>query len=189
VDEDSAALRAEQAPHAGRRGGERISRAGNPELSSDFATFYRQQTPGLVAFVMWLGAPVHDAENIAQETMLRAYKGRKAIEHPRTWIRVVASREYFRSVLNGNDDPVAEVPETSRPGIDAAVTGEEQARVLALLRRLPPRQRQIMAWVYDGYKPKEIAVLLGIELNAVRVSLHKARETVKAYLEQKGGGF
>ena len=65
--------------------------------------------------------------------------------------------------------------------------GQEQASVLALLRRLPPRQRQIMAWVYDGYTPKEIADLLGMEPNAVRASLHKAREALKACLEQEGG--
>jgi RNA polymerase sigma factor (sigma-70 family) len=143
--------------------------------------------PNLMAFVMQLGAGVHDAENIAQETMLRAWKGWKTIEYPRKWTRVVASREFFRSALARSDNPVAEVPETSHPDADAAVVGEELAYVLALIRQLPMRQRQIVAWAYDGYTPKEIALVLEMDPNAVRVSLHKARGALKAYLVQEGG--
>lgn len=157
------------------------------DLYSGFAAFYREQMPGLVAFVVQLGAGVHDAENVAQETMLRAWKGWETIEYPRKWIRVVASREFFRTALARNDDLAAEVPEIPHLGTDAGVIGEELARVLALLRRLPMRQRQIVAWAYDGYTPKEIAVVLDMEPNAVRVSLHKAREALKAYLAQEGG--
>jgi RNA polymerase sigma-70 factor (ECF subfamily) len=143
--------------------------------------------PDLVAFMMWLGADVHEAENVAQEAMLRAYKGWETIEHPRAWVRTVASREHFRRRLACHEDPTPEVRNIPQSDADAAVISQEQARVLALLGRLPLRQRQIMAWVYDGYTPKEIAGILGMEPNAARASLHKAREALKAYLAQEGG--
>jgi len=153
---------------------------------SQFEAFYKQQMPGLVAFIMWLGAGKRDAENIAQETMLRAYEGWTTIEYPRAWIRVVASREHFRGTRSRRADPVSNVPEISCPAGDAGVMDQEQSRVLALLQRLPPRQRQIIALVYDGYTPKEIADLLDMEPNAVRGSLHKARQALKAALAQEG---
>ena len=72
---------------------------------------------------------------------------------------------------------------------DVAMTGEadEQARVLDLLRRLPLRQRQVMALAYDGYTPEEIASLLGMEPTAVRVNLQTARERLREYLGQEEG--
>lgn len=188
MDEVTASPRPGSAPPGSRRGeDEHIPRVGEPDLSSGFAMFYRQQLADLVAFVRWLGADVHEAESVSQETMLRAYKAWVTIEHPKAWARAVASREYFRRILACHDDPAADVSDIPCPDADAAMIGQEQADVLALLRRLPLRQRQIMAWVYDGYAPIEIAALLGMEPNAVRGSLHKARETLKAYLAQEGG--
>jgi RNA polymerase sigma factor (sigma-70 family) len=69
---------------------------------------------------------------------------------------------------------------------EAAMLGPEQARVLGLLRLLPPRQRQVMAWVYDGYTPAEIATFLGLDPGTVRASLHKAREMLKYHLTGEG---
>ena len=70
---------------------------------------------------------------------------------------------------------------------EAAVIGPEQARVLEALRLLPYRQRQVMAWAYDGYTPAEIATFLNLDSGTVRASLHKARETLKRHLIGKGG--
>ena len=43
---------------------------------------------------------------------------------------------------------------------EAVMLGPEQAAVLEALRLLPGRQRQVMAWAYDGYTPAEIATFL-----------------------------
>ena len=166
---------------------ERVPGAGDPDLSLGFATFYRLFMPGLMAFVMWLGADVHEAEDVAQEAMLRAYRGWETIEYPKAWVRTVASREYFRRRLACHADPAVDAGNIPQSDADTAVISHEQARVLALLRRLPLRQRQIMAWVYDGYTPREIAGFLDMEPNAARGSLYKAREALKAYLAQEGG--
>jgi RNA polymerase sigma-70 factor (ECF subfamily) len=70
---------------------------------------------------------------------------------------------------------------------EAGTLGPEQARVLQVLRLLPYRQRQVMAWTYDGYTPAEIATFLNLDAGAVRASLHKARETLKRQLIGEGG--
>lgn len=161
-----------------------------PEAGVPFPDFYRCGMPGLVAFVMWLGAGADEAADVAQETMTRAWQNWARIRHPRAWVRKVASREYCRRIVASDDEPTAETSDHLLPAGAAAdeiaLLGPEQARVLDALRLLPPRQRQIMAWVYDGYAPAEIATFLNLDSGTVRASLHKARETLK-HLTGEGG--
>ncbi|MFM9596568.1 sigma-70 family RNA polymerase sigma factor [Streptomyces scabiei] len=67
---------------------------------------------------------------------------------------------------------------------NAAAEWEQQQDLLRLLADLPPRQRQIMAWKYDGHSPAEIAEELGISSETVRASLLKARRALAARLAQ-----
>lgn len=161
-----------------------------PSGGLSFEEFYRQHTAGLVAFVMWLGAGAAEAADIAQVTMIRAWQGWARIEHPRTWVRKVASREYLRRIAACHEEPAAEPGDLLRPGADgveeAVMLGPQQAGVLELLRRLPARQRQVVAWIYDGYTPAEVAEILGLAPGAVRASLHKARESLRHYLTGEG---
>lgn len=154
-----------------------------------FSAFYKHEMPRLVAFLMAMGSSIHDAKDDAQEAMRLAYSRWDTISSPRAWTRKVASSKYMRRVLACQEDPAGELPE--KPGREdlthVAVIGQEQSRVLKLLWELPPRQRQIMAWTYDGYAPKEIAEHLGIEANTVRVTLHNARQALKERLAREGG--
>lgn len=59
---------------------------------------------------------------------------------------------------------------------------EYEGWVAGLLAELPARQRQVLTLTAEGYKPTEIADLLGIEPNAVRVNLHHARAKLQARL-------
>ncbi|MEN3308920.1 MAG: hypothetical protein V7603_5122 [Micromonosporaceae bacterium] len=66
------------------------------------------------------------------------------------------------------------------PVPEAAVT--EQAvdqDLLRLVADLPPRQRQIIALVADGYSQAEVAEALGLTPSAVRANLYKARRNLK----------
>jgi RNA polymerase sigma-70 factor (ECF subfamily) len=140
---------------------------------------------------MSLGARPEEAADVTQEAMIRAYQGWKKINYPHRWVRVVATREYMRRLYSDHEEPVGEIRGALlRPGVaaadEAAIVGPAQARVLEILRLLPSRQRQVMAWVYDGYTPKEIAEILELDPGAVRVNLHKAREALKCYLAGEG---
>jgi RNA polymerase sigma factor (sigma-70 family) len=50
--------------------------------------------------------------------------------------------------------------------------------VLAALQELPPRQRQVMAWIIDGFGATEIARELGVSPESVRQSYAKARKNL-----------
>jgi RNA polymerase sigma-70 factor (ECF subfamily) len=65
---------------------------------------------------------------------------------------------------------------------------DEARRVLAALADLPPKQRQVMAWIIDGFSPAEIARELDVDPATIRQSLAKARKNLKQQLGIAGGG-
>ncbi|MDT3443824.1 sigma-70 family RNA polymerase sigma factor [Pseudofrankia sp. BMG5.37] len=145
-----------------------------------FSGFYREDMPRLVAFLMWLGAQPADAVEIAQDTMTEVFRRWDDLTTPKAWARTVASRAYGRRLATLREDPVDD-PAASVPtppgstGIDALVDTHE---VVALFAQLPMRQRQVMAWTFDGFTPAEISAELGLSAEAVRASLYKARATL-----------
>jgi RNA polymerase sigma factor (sigma-70 family) len=120
--------------------------------------------------------------------MIEAYRSWPVIEHPRAWTKRVASRKYARRVTQVEKpiEPTGLSP-LLPSGIDAS-EWEERHEILGLLAQLPPRQRQVMAWTYDGYSPSEIATELNITADAVRTNLMRARRALAAHLGLSGGG-
>jgi RNA polymerase sigma-70 factor (ECF subfamily) len=155
-----------------------------PSLHLEFEIFYRSFVKNLVGFLIWQGARLADAAEIAQETLQRAFRSWPTIDHPEAWCRRVASREYARRIATVNETPGREL--AGGPLLPASPSQtsawEERQEVLRLLALLPWRQRQVMAWTFDGYEPTEIADELGISAEAVRSNLYKARKTLAEYL-------
>lgn len=159
-----------------------------PSLPShSFEAFYQEFTPTLVGFLIRQGARLAIAAEITQETMIKAFRKWAEIDNPQAWARRVASRDLVRHVSRAEADLCEEVPEPSPllSSPDAAAAWEQQQDLLRLLADLPPRQRQIMAWKYDGHSPSEIAEELGISPETVRASLLKARRVLAARLQQR----
>jgi len=71
------------------------------------------------------------------------------------------------------------------PDPNETAVWEEQHAIIRLLAQLPPRQRQVLAWTYDGFTPEEIARELQISGEAVRQNLLRARRKLAAILEAK----
>lgn len=152
--------------------------------TEEFEAFYLEFTPKLVGFLIRQGARLSIATEIAQDTMLTAFRKWAEISNPPAWTRRVASRELIRHLSRAEADLCEDVPEPSPllSSPDAAGEWEQQQDLLRLLADLPPRQRQIMAWKYDGHSPTEIAEELGISPETVRSSLRKARLMLAARL-------
>jgi RNA polymerase sigma factor (sigma-70 family) len=174
---------------------ESLDRTGRDELSTPlpdpavFADAYRKLAPRLVAFLLWSGAPYADAAECAQEALVEAYRRWSSIEHPHAWCRKVASRLYARR-LASLEDPTGDPGATGTPLLaeeTPADIGDQHRQVLHVLAQLPLRQRQIMAWTYDGATPTEIADALKITPDAAHASLKKARATLRSHLDENGG--
>ncbi|BFP56771.1 MULTISPECIES: sigma-70 family RNA polymerase sigma factor [Streptomyces] len=153
---------------------------------AEFASFYRAQLRPLVGFLINQGAGVRDAADIAQESMTDAYRRWGDIEYPKAWIHKAASRALVRKVAHV-EELVEEVPEPTSllPRPDAIAEWEVRHDALLILRSLPPRQRQVMAWTLNGFTPTDIADHLGLPAETVRANLKKARRAAAARLKER----
>ncbi|MBB1154358.1 RNA polymerase sigma factor [Amycolatopsis dendrobii] len=172
----------------------RSSAAPTSDTSSDysrndeFSQFYYSTVRDLTGFLIMQGARLADAADIAQDTLCSAYRLWSAINNPRAWSYRTASRALLRRLVSGREDLVGELPEPSPLLRATAIDGwEQQQDIVVLLDRLPPRQRQVMAWTLYGYTPKEIADELGIRPEAVRANLMKARRALAQHLPREEG--
>jgi len=149
----------------------------------DFAACYRAEMPALVRHVMYHGAAEQEAYDAAQSAFEHAYQVWETIRNPRAWLRTVAVRAYYRSAVRP-ETPTDSLPEqTSEVSATVGAEDLEQERaVLAGLAALPVKQRQVMAWHFDGFAPAEIAQALDIDPAAVRQNLLKARRNLKQLL-------
>jgi RNA polymerase sigma-70 factor (ECF subfamily) len=152
-----------------------------------FSTFYRATIRCLVGFLVNHGARVDVAADIAQDTMTTAYRSWDDIREPRAWVHTVASRALVRRIASTDEQPVEQIPEPTsllaRP--DALAEFETRHDLLPLLRRLPPRQYQVLAWTLAGFTPADIAKQLDLNDEAVRASLYKARRTIAGAIKER----
>ncbi|GAA3087397.1 RNA polymerase sigma factor [Streptosporangium carneum] len=156
-------------------------------VDHEFSTFYRTTIRQLVVFLLSQGAELTVAADIAQDTMTKAYQRWTEIDQPKAWAYAVASRALIRKIVDILEDPCDQLPEPTSllPHPDAAAEWEARHDTLRMLRNLPPRQRQILAWTLDGYTPTEIAEQLCITPNTVSANLKKARRAAAHYLKTR----
>ena len=156
---------------------------------AEFTAFYRESAPQLVAFLRWQGASLPDAAECAQEALVACYQRWSRIEHHYAWCRLVASRLYVRRVASV-EELVDDVEASGRSPLIRSSREiewfENLHTVLRLIDCLPPRERQVLAWTYDGAEDTEIAAALQITVQAVRSSRLKARAALR-HLKNGGG--
>lgn len=153
-----------------------------------FRAFYRDFTPKLVGFLVLHGARTVDAADIVQETMILAWRNWTTTEYPKTWARTVASREFVRRIASITEDLIAEPERSALLGSSHEVDDwVEQDDLVAAMAALPPRQRQVMAWTLEGYKPGEIAQQLSLPPATVRSNLRKARKNIATHRDRSAG--
>jgi RNA polymerase sigma factor (sigma-70 family) len=147
----------------------------------EFARFFRAEHKKLIRFVIAIGAGSEEAAEIAQVAFVKAFESWDVIRAPRAWIRRVAVNELTAARQAARrETPQATLPDApARVSTALAVELTEEARqVLFALQALPPRQRQVMAWIIDGFGAAEIARELGVSPQSVRQSHAKARKNL-----------
>jgi len=162
--------------------------AGLTERQARFEELYAANQAPILGYALRRTASADDAADVLAETFLTAW--RRLDEVPpggdaRLWLygtarRVLANHyrgERRRSALAGRLR--AELAESYvPPEFDG-----ESARIAAALRRLPERQRELLALnAWEGLDYGEIAAVLGCSRNAVRIRLHRARAALATEL-------
>jgi RNA polymerase sigma-70 factor (ECF subfamily) len=143
-------------------------------------------------FALRLSGNHHDAEDITQESFLRAWQHCDRLRDPRavrTWLFRVAANLWRDRVRRGRHraaraDAISDDLEcrTILPG-DALVAREDVSRAVAAMDRLPPRQREVLyLHACEGLSHAEIGAVLGITFEGVKASLSIARKKMRQQL-------
>jgi RNA polymerase sigma factor (sigma-70 family) len=149
----------------------------------EFEDFYRDSFRPLMKILMYAGATWHEAEDAVQDAMQELHQRWPEIEHPHAYARR-AVRSSFLKIRDGErrrrgKEQVSagdyENENGNENGNQDLTIWEDQQWVKQLLASLPPSQREVMTFVCDGFKPIEIARILGKTPNAVRQTLHAVR--------------
>lgn len=150
--------------------------------------------PGLYRLFLSLGAGSHQAEDLVQETLLRAlvylpcWRPRAAFS---TWLYRVAHnlwrdqrcRASSRREVPGSDQLAALPAETVDQGAGVALEAERQA-VQQALKTLPPEQREVVVLrFYQELSLAEIARVCNCPLNTVKSRLRLALVKLRRQLE------
>lgn len=152
--------------------------------------------PRLYRFAWRLSGDPHVAEDLAQETLLRAWRSRDSLRDPerlRIWLfRICANLWRDEGRKRSVRGPLL-APETvehdramQSPWTSTSETRDETSQVLAVMAELPQRQREILHLAAcEGLNAIQIAEVLETTPGAVRSSLSLARQGVRRALQER----
>jgi RNA polymerase sigma-70 factor (ECF subfamily) len=141
--------------------------------------------PDLMRFAFWLSRDRAIAEDVVQETMLRAWRARKELRNTtalRPWLLTIVRRENAR-LYERKRLPTVDLDEVIA-NQDAALALNDADPEIADLRRailaLPDEYREpIVLQVLGGFSTGEIAKELGLTVPAVLTRLFRARNKLR----------
>ncbi|MBA3619983.1 MAG: sigma-70 family RNA polymerase sigma factor [Acidothermales bacterium] len=175
--------------------------AGGRPLSQDeaFDRYVVPEVDFLYRVALALAAQPADAEDLVQDTLIRAYRAVERFDgaYPRAWLATILRNTHLNRVRKRlpvllRDDETAQAvfdqgsrdtPTTE----DIVVDSQFDAVVVEALAALPEKYRAVVQLVdVQGLTYREAADALGIPRGTVMSRLHRARARVRARLNSAG---
>jgi RNA polymerase sigma-70 factor (sigma-E family) len=146
--------------------------------------------PSLYRYAYLLTGNHADAEDLAQQTLLKAYAAWSRVEasdSPTAYLRRTLTNTYLsqRRPQKRRLEVLTDAPPELRPAPEG---GPEDRMVLwPHVRSLPPRQRAVVVLrYYEQLSEQEIADVLGCSRGTVKSTAHHALNTLRAALDTDG---
>ena len=139
-----------------------------------------------------------EAEDAVQEAFLRVLKHQSRlaeIRDYRVWLvrivwNIVLDRKRRAKTRPENEDlsdHARVLPSSDRPADQSVISMQEQGRILALIDRLPRREREaLLLSAVQELSTAEIASVLGTTESSIRSRIFRARRELSLLLEQEG---
>jgi RNA polymerase sigma-70 factor (ECF subfamily) len=143
----------------------------------------------LYRYAYWLCGESSSAEDLVQETFLRAWRFLDSLKQEssaKAWLTTILRREnarkYEKKSFSYVDVELDEIPAQQHDF-------DDRPEVIALhvaLRELPVKYREpLVLQVLEGYSLDEIAKMFNLPRNTVATRLHRARQKLRKQLEGK----
>ncbi len=159
--------------------------AGGKERRARFQALCQSLRPDLLRFAFWLSRDRALAEDVVQESMLRAWKARDSLSDEsaaKPWLLTIIRREYART-FERKRFPTVDVDELIAKEEPSLAAAEEQdiRDLRVAMMKLPDEYREpLVLQVLMGYSTAEIARELDLSSPAVLTRLFRARRQLRA---------
>lgn len=140
--------------------------------------------PDLLRFAIWLSRDRALAEDVVQETMLRAWKAQDSLQDEtaaKPWFLTIIRREYART-FERKRLPTVDIDDLVAGEEPALAAGDDQelAELRRLVFQLPEDYREpLVMQVLMGFSTAEIAAQLDLTPAAVLTRLFRARQQLR----------
>jgi RNA polymerase sigma-70 factor, ECF subfamily len=160
--------------------------AEHSELQREVMSLFEECRDPLLRYVLSLGVPGHDAEEVTQEVFISLFRHlrlQRSRQNVRGWIfRVAHNLALKQRALNQKSrETTASGRTIAEKQFDPSPDPEEQVlfkqrqqRLMAVLCALPEEDQCCLRLRAEGLRYREIAAVLGISLGAVSVSLSRS---------------
>ena len=163
---------------------------GRPE---HFDPLVRHYAPRIRAYVQRMVRYREEAEDLTQETFLKAYRALPRFDAGRPfkpWIFAIATNTALNAIRNRQRrgvrmelDPALPAPHAA----DTGCSGDRAERLEFALACLAPRAMQLITLHYhEGLSLKEAGAILGMSEGAAKAALCRARQELRERMKQDG---
>ncbi|WP_407331034.1 sigma-70 family RNA polymerase sigma factor [Enterovibrio sp. 27052020O] len=144
----------------------------------------------LFRYAYWLTKDQHVAEDLVQETCLRAWRSLDSLQDDnaaKAWLITILRREnarrFERKQLELVDIDDHQVADNTQPSEEASV---EQQWLHKQIMRLSPEYREpLVLQVMAGFSGDEIAEIMDLNKNTVMTRLFRARNQLKEFMDNQ----
>jgi len=157
------------------------------EKEKQYENLVHAYSSWLYRYAYWLCGEKSTAEDLVQETYLRAWRFLDSLKDEasaKSWLTTILRREnarrFERKQLDYSDVEMDSLP-TAQSDFDAR---PEVVALRIALKKLPTAYREpLILQVLEGYTLEDIAEIMDLPRNTVATRLHRARQKLKQQLE------
>jgi len=172
----------------------------NPDVNlrqRQFDALVHAHAGDLYRFAFWLCGDRSRAEDLVQETMLRAWRALDSLQDAaaaKPWLLTILRREHARGFerkrldLTILDDGLKDSIPDEAAGADPEQAGSDAELREAIMKLEPKYREPLLMQVLGGFSCEEIAAELGVKPGAVMTQLFRARHKLRKSLSGDSAG-
>ncbi|CAG7648991.1 RNA polymerase sigma factor [Paenibacillus allorhizosphaerae] len=165
---------------------------GNREAFAELVHRYKNKVYGLLR---GMGADGMDAQDLAQETFLKAYRGLAGHDPSKSfasWLYTIAAnglRDHWKRKRPPDDAAVAAEASAGESPEEIYLQAERRSELRERLKRLPENYRMVLLLRYtNDLSYEEISGIMAVPIAKVQNDLHRAKKRLKQVMTEEEGG-
>lgn len=168
---------------------EQLAAKAKAGCSQSFELIIEQTKDRLFSYLMQLVANQHDAEDLAQEAFVKAYRNIHTFDGRArftTWLYTIAKNTAFSQLRKRRwHQPIEELEDVLTAEGSIFSDTDEAKPIWKIARQLKPAFYETL-WLFyaEGFSLKETAMIMKTNPITVRVNLHRARSGLRKKLER-----